>query len=164
MICFRIKESVFMHAHGELRGLPRVMVEYHLSRCPACRAQHHHWAAEGAQWRAALVAQPGLNGSAASVRQAISQRIRSDNSRSAPTPRALSAPSRKLTLIVIGALLALAISAFAAFGPSIVHRIERMWSKTTSTPVDCNSINAPLRTPPGGNVPASGVDPPSGPR
>ena len=163
MICFRIKESVFMHAHGELHGLPRVMVEYHLSRCPACRAQHDNWAAEGTQWRSALAMQPGLNGSAASVRQAIAQRIRSGGSGSAPAPRSVSVPSRKLTLILIGAALALAISAFAASGPTLIRSIQRLWKKTMSAPVDCNTINAPLRTPPGGNEPGSKGSAPSGP-
>jgi predicted anti-sigma-YlaC factor YlaD len=156
MICIQIKESVFLHAHGQLHGLPRVMVEYHLSRCPACRARAEGWATEEAQWRAVFQAEPGLNGSAASMRRAVSERIRADHPRPRTAPRP---PMRRAMLALTAAALALTLSALAAFGPSVVQDIQRTWSNLTSGPVDCEDVPEIQRTPPGGTE----VNPPASP-
>src|ERR1051325_3232033 len=101
MICYRIKESVFLHAHGQLNGLPRVLVEYHLSRCPGCRAQSESWAAERTCWREALTSHPGLNGSADAARRTVAERIRSEAQ--GPAPRSRFSPAQRRWILVLGA-------------------------------------------------------------
>src|SRR5438093_1379244 len=178
MSCFRLKESLFLHAHAQLEGIPRRQLEHHLRRCPACRAQCSAWQQESRLWRTALAEEVQLNGSAARLQSAVAERIRSEPRRqgsegasggmrewvrswitrspagslsSAPTHPFPHSPTRPLArLLALTALLALALTALAAFGPPLGVRVSRLWQKITARGPNCDQPPPVNRTPPGG--------------
>lgn len=156
MTCSRIRRSLFIHAHEPLRGPQRLLVEYHLSHCPACRAQWGNWSHEGKQWRRALEEEPEPNGSAARLRSAVAARIRSKpavNPRarvSRTAPGAGSHRRPRLALLLIAALLTIAINVLAAFGPSLAGGARRLWLHVTRRILFCDQVPKVNRTPPGG--------------
>jgi hypothetical protein len=162
MNCSRRKKSLLLHAHGQLEGIPRRRMEYHLRRCAACRAQCSAWQQESRLWRTALAGEVELNGSAARLQSAVAERIRSE-----PRParsewasgrvgewvrsRITNSPTHQLArLLVLAALLALALNALAAFGPPLGARVSRLWQKITARSPNCDQPPPVNRTPPGG--------------
>jgi anti-sigma factor RsiW len=163
MTCERIRKSVFLHAHGQLRGLEPLVVEQHLARCPECRALREEWAAEKGQWTAALGSEAGLNGRGDALRQSIADQIRAPENRRRVSGRTPLDPRRRLALVAIGAALALALSAAAAFGPDAARGIRHFWGGITRKLIDCSQVEAPQRTPAGGQD-APAPDSPAGKR
>src|SRR5437773_8728698 len=137
MNCTRLKESLFLHAHEELVGVPRLLVEQHLKRCPACRAKWSQWNQERSQWRRALAAEVELNGSAGRVRDAVASRIRAEpraRVQAGMPPAGRQLAHRRAALALLALLLALMTSAFAAFGPSIGRGARRLWMRVVHPP------------------------------
>jgi anti-sigma factor RsiW len=151
MNCTRLKESLFLHAHEELGGVPRLLVEHHLRRCPACRAKWSQWNQERSQWRRALAAEVELNGSAGRVRDAVASRIRAEpreRPQAAARRTGRQVAQRRAALVLLALLLALMTSAFAAFGPSLGRSVHRLWIKVH--PPSCDQPLPVNQTPPGG--------------
>lgn len=155
MICFRIRRSLFIHAHEPLRGLPRLLVDYHLNRCPACRAQWECWSREGNDLRRALQAEPELNGSAGKLRGAVAAQISAipaAGHRVAGRTRQVGSRRRpRLAVLLAAALLALVVNAVAAFGPSLAAGARRLWRHVARhVVIFCDQVPKVNRTPPGG--------------
>src|SRR5262245_17113615 len=108
MNCSRIQGTLLLHAHDQLGAVPRLRVDYHLARCPACRARRAGWAREGSQWRRALAEEPTLNGSAGRLRAAVGERIRREPRPAPPArtmARALPAQPRALALVLLAVVI-----------------------------------------------------------
>jgi len=153
MNCTRLKESLFLHAHEELGGVPRFLVEHHLKHCPACRAKWSQWNQERSQWRRALAAEVELNGSAGRVRDAVASRIRAEPRARAQTrlrPAGRPLAYRRTALVLLALLLALTTSTFAAFGPSLSRSAHRFWIRVIHPPSTCDQPPPVNQTPPGG--------------
>jgi anti-sigma factor RsiW len=150
MTCFHLRKSLFLHAHQQLGGVPRLVVQHHLTRCAECRAEWQQWSEERCQWRRALVEEVYLNGSAGRLQAAVAQRIRLEpRGAVAAAPRAL--PRRRVSALAIVALvLALLATAVAAFGPAVRTDIHRAWLHFVSQGPSCEGIPPVNRTPPGG--------------
>ena len=128
MTCSRHEHSLFLHAHGQLGGVRRWLLESHLQNCDTCRARWARCVVEKDALRRALAPMPELDSPARSLMDTVSSRIRVERRepgialsstlalggarRSSASP-----PRRVLATAVAVAALAIAIAALAAYSP-----------------------------------------------
>jgi len=158
MSCPRLEQSVFLYAHGQLGGAKGWLVESHLQRCTVCRAQWAQWTVERDQLRRAFAPLPadpvGLTGLSAAVGARIrTERALPEEVAGHTRPRHLSRNAVAISLAV--ALLALGISALAAFWQPVVDHCRPPGQQTTPVP---GANNVP------GNCPAMQNQPSNSPR
>lgn len=113
---------VLLYAHGQLTGVQRWLVEGHLRECAACRAAWARCVAE--RDSIARAARPLPAGGAVDLTEAVRARARS-----MPRVRPNGAPSgakRYTTLMIAAAILAIALSAAAAYVPAIANSLDAL--------------------------------------
>jgi anti-sigma factor RsiW len=118
MMCQRREPAVFLHAHGQLNGLSRLLVERHLETCDSCRAKWARWVTEKDGLRRALAPPPLDYGDTQRMVELVGDQIRMDSrTPGSPAPaKATPRPKRRMAeLAVVAAILALTVSAMAAF-------------------------------------------------
>lgn len=115
MKCTRYEPSLLLHAHGQLSGVERLWIEAHLQGCPPCRIKWARFAAEKERLRQHLHPVPAENGRLVEL---VGARIRREGRALAPARGSGGNPGQVLALAILAALLAVALSALAAFwGP-----------------------------------------------
>lgn len=131
MICHRCERALFMHAHGELGGVERFLLQCHLEGCDECRARWAKAVVEKDQLRRALSPMPTLDPEGERRLRIIGARIRAEQRLLVvPAPAPASAPAASSTggrgrrlagMVLAAALLAIALTAMAAsWGPSLL--------------------------------------------
>lgn len=118
MGCSRHQVGLFLHAHGQLTGVRRWFVESHLRGCSVCRSRWARWAVEKDNLRRAFFPlAPGVAGETG-MAEAVAARIRAERALRPPASSRLHSPvtlSARLALAVVAAVLALGMTAFAAY-------------------------------------------------
>lgn len=163
MSCPRLEQSVFLHAHGQLNGVQSWLVEAHLQQCPVCRARWAQWTVERDRLRRAfspLPADPvGLTGLSA----AVGARIRTERALPEDTAGRTPQPALSRTTVAVSlavALLAIGISALAAFWQPVAEYCHPPGWKPEPTPAsvnapeNCPSLRLPASNTPGAKCPA----------
>jgi anti-sigma factor RsiW len=155
MSCPRLEQSVFLHAHGQLNGVQSWLVESHLQHCTVCRARWAQWTVERDRLRRAFAPLPadpvGLTGLSAAVGARIrTERAFPEETSSRPRRPGLSRAPVAVALAVT--LLAVAISALAAFWQPVVEHCHPPGWKPEPTPV---SMNGPGNCPSTHNQPSN---------
>jgi anti-sigma factor RsiW len=120
MSCSHHETGVFLHAHNQLSGLRRWLVESHIHACPVCRARWAQWTVERDRLRRAFSPLPPDPSHLGGVTASVAARIRVERPSFEETPRAIGTgtPLRSLALVaVVVAILAAGISALAAYWP-----------------------------------------------
>jgi anti-sigma factor RsiW len=120
MNCARGENAVFLHAHGQLQGFRRLLVETHLERCDTCRAKWARWVVEKDALRRSFSPMPIIDSPAQRLMDMVGVRIRSERpdhppGRHAPAAWALAPAHRTLALAGVVLVLAATVSALAAF-------------------------------------------------
>lgn len=156
MSCPRLEQRVFLHAHGQLGGVQGWLVEAHLQHCTVCRAQWAQWTVERDRLRRAFSPLPAEPANLTGLSAAVGARIRAEG----PLPQDRTAhPLRRplsrttLTMALAVALLAVAISALAAFWQPVVERCRPPAPPAvgTNVPENCPGLHNQLSNAPGGN-------------
>jgi hypothetical protein len=118
MSCKRWEQSIFLHAHGQLTGPKRVLVESHIQSCGTCRTRWARWVVERDQLRRNLAPLPQAGWEMHRSVDSVGARIRAEGRTGTPsgTPRqaAAAGPRRGLVLVCAAILLGVALSAAAA--------------------------------------------------
>ncbi len=118
MKCRHWQQTLFLHAHGQLGGFPRLLVDSHLQGCDNCRAQWARWVVERERLQRALQPAPGSDREASASIQQVAAAIRAEAMVNPASPKVSprgapdSARGRQRVTLILGA--ALAALAFAA--------------------------------------------------
>jgi anti-sigma factor RsiW len=75
MKCSRMEKQVMLHAHGELSGISRLVVERHLGRCEACRQSWKRWGAQKDRLSGVLGPLPGRENRLPEIAGGVGRRI-----------------------------------------------------------------------------------------
>lgn len=114
MKCSRHEMSVFLHAHGQLQGIRRLLLESHLENCDTCRARWARWAVEKDKLRRALAPLPILDRRGRVMMDGVGAGIRLERPARGEAAAGQTI-KRRLVLVVLAAALALCASALAAY-------------------------------------------------
>ncbi len=169
MTCHLFERALFLHAHNELAGPARILVQSHLAGCDCCRARWASWVVEKDQLRRALAPDSVLDPEGERRLQVISARIRCERQphgivegtnparlyHGRPVPRRLAPLALAVALLVVG-VTALA----AAWGPALASVL----GMRSTPPAPCPPAilcPAPHGTPIGGSMPLGGVQGPA---
>lgn len=170
MTCKPFRQSVFLHAHGQLGPVQSRLIERHLSGCPACREEWQSASREASELQSLLG--PGV-GTPQSLHLTPSQLVAARSERLVNRGRAAGVgvgswlpagwaqhlggrfevgsgrgAGSWLALLVAVALLAGGLAAAAAFGPSS-HLVQRClgWSSGGGSCGTSSLSNAPPNGP-----------------
>lgn len=164
MKCRHWQQTLFLHAHGQLGGFPRLLVDSHLQGCDNCRAQWARWVVERERLQRALQPAPGSDREASASIQQVAAAIRAEAMVNPASPKVAprGAPDsvrgrQRVTLILGVALVALAFAATASVVEPGLRRagiLPRSKFSAVSSPFgisgkDCGDVG-----PPGLTVPA----------
>jgi anti-sigma factor RsiW len=150
MSCSRHETGLFLHAHNQLGGVRRWVVESHIHACPVCRARWAQWTVERDRLRRAFSPMPPDPYQGGGVSASVAARIRVERPAVAEAGTGLATPLSPRAVLLVAAviaMLAVGVSALAAY-----------WRPA---PPPCPMMSAPGNHPAGGggNGPACELHP-----
>jgi anti-sigma factor RsiW len=121
MSCSRYERTLFLHAHGQLSGPRRWIIESHLHACSICRSRWARWCVEKDHFSRAFTPLPTEQPGSGSLADLVAARIRAERTLSDVPAVPRSGPDLgarlMLSLITGAALLVLAVSALGSIRP-----------------------------------------------